>query len=163
MRRKAASWGKKPSNESCYPIAYGVCLNKDNLWCHILSSQIFKSSNRRMGRGVNFLTITCPNWEGSGKATSEHVSSACGLFRAKRQLRPGRHRKSFSLPFYLPKKIYIEGTVPGRQLWPKITFYMGKMYLHGAANVCLWNVCSSQLPVNCLPPLWDLISLSLSG
>lgn len=44
--------------------------------------------------------------------------------------------------------------VPGREQIPRITFYIRKTYLHGMANICLPNICSSsyELPSSPLNP-----------
>lgn len=42
-----------------------------------------------------------------------------------------------------------KGPVPGKELLPEIIFCIKKTYLYGMASICLPNIYSSHLPVNC--------------
>lgn len=69
-----------------------------------------------------------------------------------RQLRPSRLRESFFAFLFMPERIQT-GAYIRKRATPEITFYIRKTYLHGMAHIYLPNICSSHLPVNCLPPL----------
>lgn len=54
------------------------------------------------------------------------------------------------------------GLIPGRKQIPKITLYSQKTYLLGQTSICLPHICSSHLPVYCLPPIWSHRHLPIS-
>lgn len=71
-----------------------------------------------------------------------------------RQLRPSRLRKAFCLPLNCLKELQ-KGAFTRKRAITSCNFFIWEIYLHSGANICLPNICSPHLPVNCLSLLWS--------
>ena len=132
-------------------------------------------------QGVKFISTCCIifalwNWRDSEQASPKCASVANGLFWVEDNRGSKDLGRVFSLPFiclkefrwraWSRKKTITRGNY--KETWAKCDGLGGTqqgpfIQLHGKANICLPNICSCHLLVNCFPSLRSTRTLPASS